>query len=220
MDGGSNRNVIEQNLVEDNGHDGMALIGSSDDVVADNVIRNHRVGVRVNDRGSDRNVLRNNVIAGNDIGVQAFGGATTTGMYDNTIEASRKTALLLDSPGSEVTGGKVRGAPRGMEIRAATRVADVGLSEVGQGIVVTATGSADVDHVDVAATDRSVQVRSGGSLRLQRSTLDAPSITRRSWMPLAGISAVSMAVLLQFVSHLRTRRRREVLAPPGVWNTT
>ena len=219
MDGASNRNLIERNLIERNGQDGIALIGSSDEVVAENIIRNNRVGVRVNDQGSDRNVLRSNLISGNEIGVQTFGGATETRLVDNTVEASRKTGLLLESPGTEVTGGTVRAANRGIEIRSTAQVADVSVSEVGQGIVVTASGSADVDHVNVAAKGKPVDVRRGGSMRIQRSTLNDPPV-EKSWMSLVGIAALSLAVLLHAVSHIRTRHRKEVLAPPGVWNTT
>ncbi len=118
-----------------------------------------------------------------------------------------------------MTGGKIRAASRGIEIRSSTRVADVGLSEVGRGIVVTAGGSADVDNVNVESTGKPVDVRPGGSLRLQRSTLSAPPV-ERSWMPLVGVAALALALLLQAMSHVRTRRRREVLAPPGVWNTS
>ncbi len=98
MDGGSNRNLIERNLIERNGQDGIALIGSSDEVVTENIIRNNRVGVRINDRGSDRNVVRSNLISGNEIGVQSFAGATETRLIANTVEASRRTGLLLESP--------------------------------------------------------------------------------------------------------------------------
>ena len=219
MDGGSDRNLIEGNTVEDNAKDGIVVISSSDVVVVGNVVRRHRVGVRVNQRGSDRDAVRDNVIEDSQLGVQAYGGATETTVAGNTVVASSRVALVLDSPGSLVTGGDVRRAPRGLEIRAATRVADVTLVQVEQGLVVTGTGIADVERVDVAAGSRPVRVEPGGTLRVADSTLDGRPAARDRWLPLAGLAAVSVAVSLQMVSRLRHRDRRAVQAPPGVWNT-
>ncbi|HVF14957.1 MAG TPA: right-handed parallel beta-helix repeat-containing protein [Acidimicrobiales bacterium] len=220
IDGDSNRNLVEGNAVEDNAKDGIAVIASSDNQVVDNSVRNHRVGVRISREGSARNVVRDNLIVTSLTGVQAFAGATETTIADNTVLASRDVGMLLDSPGSQVTGGWVWGGGKGIEIRAVTRIAGVTLADVDRGIVVTGTGSAAGDHVTVGARHRPVQVHPGGSLRLTESSLGEVASGPDSWMPLAGVAAVGVAVLLQALSHRRERQRRAEHAPPGVWNTT
>ncbi|MDQ3304482.1 MAG: right-handed parallel beta-helix repeat-containing protein [Actinomycetota bacterium] len=222
MDFASDRNLIEANVVEDNAKDGIVLLGSADNVVVDNVIRGNRVGVRVNNLESGRNEVRGNMLEGNQIGVQAYGGASDLLIIDNTINQSTETAMVLEAPRTEVRGGSIDGAARGVDIRTATSVTGLRVAHVDQGVVVASTGIARLVELDVNARIQSLRVEPGGMVEVEGSRLfplsDEVPPAEGGWLPLAGVAAVTTGLTLEIVRWRRERRDLPSPAPDHIWN--
>lgn len=225
LDFESDRNLVENNLVEENGGDGIVLLGSADNVVAGNVVRNNRVGIRVNHESSRNNHVRDNVIVGNQDGLQAYGGAADLLVTGNHIYDTGGTAMLLDAARAVVRGGAVRGADRGLVIQTATEVSGLTVSDVDEGVIVAPTGFARLEGVTVDARQRSLRIDGEGFIEVNGSLLQpAPPGTKlgegssMAWLPLAGIGAVTMAVVLEVLRWVRERRDVPSPAPAGVWN--
>lgn len=81
---GSSGNRIRKNVTTRNGHDGIQLLGSSDNVIEHNVVRDqlgaNGCGVNVA-TGSQRNVVRHNLLVNNEWGIQIADAAA----LDNEI---------------------------------------------------------------------------------------------------------------------------------------
>ena len=216
----SNRNLVEDNRVEDNAADGIVVIGSSENLLSRNVVRNHRTGVRIHDPNSDGNRVRENLLEDNEIGVQAYDGARDLVITDNRVVRSRDAGMVLDAPRSVVTGGEIRSATTGLEVRTITRISDVKMSAVGEALVVSDTGIADVEGVELPRGRQSVRVEPGGLAELGTVPLEpGPGLPARPLTALAGAAAVSLAVALHVLARRRSRRERALAAPPHVWNT-
>ncbi|MBW3642884.1 MAG: right-handed parallel beta-helix repeat-containing protein [Actinobacteria bacterium] len=223
MDFRSDRNMIEANLVENNAGDGIVLLGSGQNTVVDNVVRGNRVGVRVNNLDSNANKVHRNRIEGNKIGLQAYGGAGDLLVTDNVVLDSADTGMMIDAPRSVVRGGEVRGAIRGVDVRTASTLSDLRISEVDHGVVVASTGIAELVRLDVNARLESLRVETGGMVTVSDSRLfpappDLGSSEGVPWLPLAGVAAVLIGVMLEL---LRSRRERRGLPSPAtarIWN--
>ncbi len=223
MDFRSDRNLIEANVVEDNDKDGIVLLGSADNVVVDNVVRGNRVGVRVNNLDSGSNEVRSNLIEGNEIGVQAYGGANELLLADNTITRTTETAMMLEAPRTQVQGGEITGAARGVDVRTATRISGLRIADVDQGVVVASTGIARLAELDVHARHESLRTEPGGLVEVERSVLvplpeDTTSPPPDLWLPMAGVGAVVIALLLELLRWVRERRDLPSPTPVGIWN--
>ncbi|MBW3573531.1 MAG: right-handed parallel beta-helix repeat-containing protein [Actinobacteria bacterium] len=223
LDFESNRNRVENNLVEDNAGDGIVVLGSADNVVVDNVIRRNRVGVRVNNLASSGNTISANRMEGNHTGLQAYGGASDLQITGNTIVDSIETGMKLDAPRSVVRGDEIRGAARGIDIRTTAQLWGVRISEVERGVTVASTGIARLEQVDVNASLQALRVDPGGLVTVDNSTLvpaPADPVARRQdpWLPLVGVSAILVAVLLELVRWKRERRDLPSPIPAEVWN--
>ncbi len=225
MDTSSNRNHVESNLVENNAKDGIVLLGSGENVVVDNVVRNNRVGIRINGVESIANRIERNLIEGHEIGLQAYGGAADTVVVDNTVLDSSVMGMALEAPRSQVLGGEIRGAPRGVGIRTATSVSGVRISDVDEGVVASDTGIADLDQLEVAARRSSLRVEDGGLVELRGSTMTPPAFgpvdssgDDSDWLPFAGVAAILIAVFLELVRWRRERHDDATPAPAQVWN--
>ncbi|MGH9189962.1 MAG: right-handed parallel beta-helix repeat-containing protein [Acidimicrobiales bacterium] len=224
IDRSSSGNLIEGNIVENNGLDGIVITRSANNVVRGNVIRNQATGVRVNGLDSNGNTISNNRIERTHTGIHAYGGTADLTLDGNTIVETTGTAMVMEAARSTITGGEIRRAAKGIDIRSFTRVSGVAMSDVDQGVRVTGTGIAQVDGIEVDARAKPVQVAPDGFIDLARSTLRSATFTsapRRPWMPLIGAGSVSVAVLLQGLSRRRRRDadRLMVAPPPGIWNT-
>ncbi len=225
MDSSSDRNRIEANVVENNAKDGIVLFGSAENVVVDNVVRNNRVGIRVNGVESTANRIEANLVEGHEIGLQAYGGAADTVIVDNTILDSSVMGMALEAPRSQVLGGEIRGGPRGVGIRTATSVSGMRISDVDEGVVVSDTGIADLDQLEVTARRSSLRVEDGGLVELQGSTMTPPAFgpgdtddDDSDWLPFAGVAAILTAVFLELVRWRRERHDDATPAPAQVWN--
>ncbi|MGH9000871.1 MAG: right-handed parallel beta-helix repeat-containing protein, partial [Acidimicrobiia bacterium] len=226
LDFESNHNVVAANTVEDNEGDGIVILGSSANVVEDNVVRRNRVGLRANKPGT-ANVVRNNRFVGNRIGIEAYEGAADLTLSGNVVSASGRAGMILDAPGSTVAGGRISGGTIGIELRAATSVRDVAIRAAGDGVVVRAGAAATITQVTVDAGRIGARVEPGGTLEVRRSTLDADRPTKGDvivgratvlisappertlpWLALAGITAVVVAVALECLAFTRERRVR------------
>lgn len=225
------RNLVEDNLSEDNTGDGIVLLGSGDNVVADNVVRRNRVGIRVHHLGSQGNEIRDNLLEANGDGLQAYGGASDLTITGNRVLDTTGTAMLLDAPRSAVRGGEIQGAARGLAIHTATRISDLQVSGVQEGVVVTPTGIAELTGVGVRASQNALRVDGEGLVEVHDSNLvpspagevlsdgsDGSDGSDDLWLPLIGIGAVTLAVLLEVLRWVRERRDLPSPAPAEVWN--
>jgi parallel beta-helix repeat protein len=223
MDTSSDRNRIEANLVENNVKDGIVLLGSAENVVIDNVVRNQRVGIRLTGVESTGNRIEANLVEGHEIGLQAYGGASEMVAVDNTVLDSSAMGMALEAPRSEVRGGEIRGTPRGVGIRTATSLSGVVISDVDEGVVVADTGIADLDQLQVTAREESVRLSAGGLVEVRGSTMLPPAFESvetddTEWLPFAGVGAILTAVLLELNRWRRERHDDVSPAPAQVWN--
>lgn len=223
MDSSSDRNRIESNLVEGNAKDGIVLLDSAENVVIGNVVRGNRVGIRVNGLESIGNRIERNVIEGHEIGLQAYGGAAEVVATDNAVHDSSKMGMALEAPRSEVRGGEIRGAPRGVGVRTDTSLSGISISDVDEGVVVAETGIADLHELTVTAREESVRLETGGLVEVRSSTLSPVPFEQvetddDGWLPFAGIAAILIAVSLELMRWLRERHDDTTPAPAQVWN--
>jgi parallel beta-helix repeat protein len=234
MDERSGQNVITGNRVEQNGREGIVLLGSSDNLVEDNVVIGHRVGVRVNQPGA-RNVLRRNRIEGNRVGVEAYGGASELTVVDNEVRGNSRTGMILNAPGSTLHGGRVSGSTSGIDLRSAdTAVSGVSIQGVDTGIVMRRSAKAELEQVSVRARRVGIQADPGSAVTVRQSRVKAPDPTRGKvqsvagnrfsgrrllprapWLALAGAIAVACAIVLELLQLIRERRERS----RGAWTT-
>ncbi|HSH58325.1 MAG TPA: right-handed parallel beta-helix repeat-containing protein, partial [Acidimicrobiales bacterium] len=223
LDFESNRNRVEANLVEDNAGDGIVVLGSGDNVVIGNDIRRNRVGVRLNNLASTGNTVSGNRMEANRIGVQAYGGASDVEIIDNTILNSVETGMILDAPRTVVRHDEIRGAPQGVDIRTTTRLSAVQISGVELGVTVANTGIARLEEVEVEASVDGLRVDRGGRVSITGSHLfpeptDLASSEPDTWLPLIGVGAVLVAVMLELLRWRRERRDLPSPIPAEVWN--
>ncbi len=230
LDADSDRNLVAGNRVEDNAGDGIVLLGSSRNVVEDNVVSGNRIGVRANKPG-EANVVRRNRIQGNDVGIHAYGGASRVAMSNNQVEDSTRAGIILDAAGSTVRGGNVSGGDNAIEIRTAAAVSGVRIDDARDGVVVRHLARADLRRLQVRVTRVGVRADPGASAALTATEVVARTPTRGSvhigsgstvgkpahprplpWLALAGLVAVICAIGLEVLAHARDRRTHRVLS--------
>ncbi|MDQ3945576.1 MAG: right-handed parallel beta-helix repeat-containing protein [Actinomycetota bacterium] len=231
LDDNSDRNVVAGNRVENNQGDGIVLLGSSRNIIEDNVVSGNRIGVRANKPG-EGNVVRRNRIEGNDVGVHAYGGASKLTLRDNQVEDSGRAGIILDAAGSAVWGGNVSGGDNAIEIRQPAVVSGVEVDRSRDGVVVRPGASAELERLRVRVSRVGIRVEPGGSADVSGSRVVARTPTRGEvkagpdsrlgkpehprplpWLALAGLVAVCCAVLFEVLAHARDRRTRRLLSP-------
>jgi parallel beta-helix repeat protein len=231
LDASSDRNVVAGNRVENNQGDGIVLLGSSRNVVEDNVVTGNRIGVRANKAAAD-NIVRRNRIDGNDVGIHAYGGATKLTALDNEVEHSTQAGVILEAPGSVVRGGIVAGGGNAIELRTPAAVSGVEVRDARDGIVVRPGARGELERLRVRVRRVGVRVEPGASAALAGSRVVARTPTRGSvhidsasrvgkpeharpwpWLALAGVVAVGSAIVLETLAHARDRRLRRALSP-------
>lgn len=242
MDHTSDGNRITGNLVERNAKDGIVLLGSSNTIVENNMVRANKVGIRVN-QPSLRNRIEGNQVEDNVVGLHLYGGAAESMIVGNKVTGAKKAGMVLDAPRSTVQGGQIRNAPLGLDLRSVTSVSETTVTEVERGVLVRPKGVADLKALEVRASGSGIEVEPGGqaSVAGSRVTARVPvhgalhsstgnilvTIRDRSpvpepdsrWPVVAGVAIILLAIPLEV---LRGRRdpKRTVQAPGGVWNTT
>lgn len=236
IDDGSDRNHVVANLVEGNRGDGIVLLGSGNTTVARNVIRDNRVGVRVNNHGAVGNVVRNNLIEGNRVGVEAYRGAADLRLVDNVVRHHIDTGLRLAAAHTTVRGGLIAGGDTGIDIRSLVDVDRVRIADVDRGVRVAPGAVASLARVYVDAADVGVSIDEPADTDLRSSRIDAPTAVRgpltfaeanimssapfvRSWLPIAGVAVLFVAVAFELLRGFRSRHQEPPLAPAAVWNT-
>jgi hypothetical protein len=130
--------------------------------------------------------------------------------------------MVLEAPRTEVRGGSIDGAVRGVDIRTATSVTGLRVAHVDQGVVVASTGIARLVDLDVNARIQSLRVEPGGMVEVEGSRLfplsDEVAPTEGGWLPLAGVAAVTTGLTLEIVRWRRERRDLPSPAPDQIWN--
>jgi parallel beta-helix repeat protein len=235
VDERSDRNTVSGNVAEGNGDDGIVILGSSGNLVRDNVVRRNRVGIRVNLRSGHNRVQRNRV-SGNRIGIELYGGAHAVRLSGNQISDSATHGLVLEAPGSTSRDDRVSGSPVGVEIRAPARLRGTTVTQVDRGIVVTGRGIAAIDGVTVRAAVAGLDLQHGALVRLRTSSLASASPLSGSrpravlanrliaprgpvrWLAIAGVAYLAVAIVLQLVHRSRNRIVKRSLreVPHGV----
>lgn len=236
LDDGSDRNHVVANLVEGNRGDGIVLLGSGDSTVARNVIRDNRVGVRVNNEGAVGNVVRNNLIEGNRVGVEAYRGAADLRLIDNVVRDHIDTGLRLAAARTWVHGGVVSDVDTGIDVRSLVDVDRVRISGVDRGVRIAPGAVASVEELRIDAVDVGVAVDEPADTTLRSSRIDAATPVRgpltlaeanvmssapfvRSWLPIAGVAVLVVAVAFELLRGFRSRHQAPPRAPAAVWNT-
>lgn len=221
LDKNSDRNLVVDNLVEDNEGDGIVLLNSSHNTVRDNVVRRNRVGIRANRRGGDNRIVDNEVVA-NRRGVELYGGAHDIELTGNRIVDSATEGLVMAAPASVSRSNLVSGSPLGIRVRSLAEITETSVLGAEQGVVVEDTGIAVLDDSRVRADEVGVVTAPGGLVRIAGSTVSAPEPLRGeprsvvdnrlvtpseplSWLALSGLLFVVVAVLLQLLHHYRNR---------------
>lgn len=241
MDFESDRNVIEGNLVEDNAVDGIVVLGSSDVVVRDNLVRGNTVGVRLNGQGFSNLVERNRLV-GNERGIQVYEGAYDTTLVANRVVGSTQAGIVLDETGVVSRRDVVEGGPIGLDVRGPSLVERTQVRGTTIGVRIERRAIAELRDLDVQATEIGVEVEEGAIARLFDSRVRSPDpvagadlleaegneLTRPlaslPWLAIAGAAFVVLAFVFQVVHRVRTRRveprSREREMPPVVRGTS
>jgi parallel beta-helix repeat protein len=221
MDFESNGNVVADNLVEHNQGDGIVILGSSRTLVSGNTVRHNRVGIRVN-QVSAGNSLTENRLEDNVRGVELYGGARDIHLSGNQISDSSGAGMVLEAPASISAGDVVTGSPIGIDVRSLAEIRRTRVSDVDRGVVVSGRGIAALGHLRVEALDTGVAVAPAALVRLDHSDIEAGrpvsgrlryslgNELRRPpsawpWLPLAGVSFLSAAVVLELMHWARNR---------------
>jgi hypothetical protein len=122
-----------------------------------------------------------------------------------------------------IQGGSITGSTTGIDVQAATAVTGTAVGQVGTGIRARAVGEVRIEDVDVDAGDVGLDVAEGTSVLLVDSRVQAVyslrgpveqrGVNDLSLPPVPvlgaiGVPLVLLAVVLELVAVLRTRRRR------------
>ncbi|HEX2259480.1 MAG TPA: right-handed parallel beta-helix repeat-containing protein, partial [Actinomycetota bacterium] len=221
MDAGSNRNEITVNRVENNLKDGIVAHGSSDLLIADNLIRGNRQGIRSKGESLRNQYLRNRLVD-NNRGIELYGGVRNAVIRDNVVRGSREIGLILDAPGSRVLGGTVDGGELGVDARAPASLSGLVVGGVDRGLLVR-RGTLDGYGVTVEARKAAVTTEGRALVRLVRSNVrsDKPALDADPkrwgpgteeqgpplpWTTAVGIGLIAAAVALEAFHRFRLRR--------------
>lgn len=79
--------------------------------------------------------------------------------------------MVLEAPRTEVRGGSIDGAARGVDIKTATSVSGLRITNVDQGVVIASTGTARLVELHVDARNQSLRVEPGGMVEVEGSRL-------------------------------------------------
>lgn len=235
MDLGSDRNAIVANRSEHNNGDGIVLSESWDVVVADNLVRGNRVGIRSVGE-SLRNRFRSNRVVDNADGIELYGGTRDAVLEGNVVRGFKGTGLEVDAPGSRVKGGWVQGGSTGVDVGASASIQDLSIREVKRGLIVRDGAVASGRGLTVDARQVAVAADPGGSVKLAASRLRAPQSARAAgveWgagmqeqvsqtppIALAGIGFLAAAVALEVFRRLRDPRTTPGVSPATVGSVT
>jgi parallel beta-helix repeat protein len=228
---GSDGNVIVANRVEHNGLDGIVITDSWHEVVADNLVRGNRVGIRSDGESLDNRFAGNRVID-NATGIELHDGTRGSILERNVIRGSKSTALVLAAPGSQVSGGVVEGGFKGVDVRAPASLTGVSMRQVEQGLIVGRGVSLATRDLTIEAAQVAVVAERGAVVQIAASRLQAHQATsgagvhlgpgieqekaRVPWLRVAGIVFIAAAITLEVVRRLRNRRDHASLRVPAL----
>lgn len=227
LDAFSDRNVIENNLVERNKGDGIVLIGSGHSLIVNNTVRSNRTGIRLHRIGSSDIEIRGNVLDGNRAGIHAYGGAHNIVIEGNVISNSSRPGITVQAGATRIVDTIIHSAPVGIEIGTAVDIEGVEISEVDRGIVVRSDSILEIRSSAIEAVDAAIRLHPqalasiGDQVGLNAPDpvhVPVPTLYWRRWLPLVGLAAIVIAVVLEIFRIARTREEAFGLAPPGVTN--
>jgi parallel beta-helix repeat protein len=226
---GSDGNVIVANRVEHNGLDGIVITDSWYEIVADNLVRHNRIGIRSDGESLDNRFAGNRVVD-NVTGIQLHEGTRDSILQGNLIRGSKSTALVLAAPGSQVRGGVVEGGFKGVDIRAPASLTGVSIRQVERGLIVGAGVSLATRDLAIEAGQVAVVAERAATVKIAASRLSAPQLSSGTgvqleagiaqkkvgvpWLRVAGIVFVAAAITLEVVRRLRNRRNHAGLRVP------
>lgn len=183
-----------------------------------------RTGLKI-ERGAEDVTATGLRLAGGEDGVVANPGSVAVVIRDLVAEGIGNDAVRTYSPGTQILGGRVRGADTGVVASAGTLVADTAITEVGTGLRARGTEPVAAERVDVAALTLGVDAGPGTPTTLTDSKVQALEAVRGA-VTLVGVNQISLpplnllgaigvplvllAVALEVVHWLRQRRVRRV----------
>lgn len=212
--------TVDRNQVERNGEDGLVLRAAGHAALTGNTVTGNRVGVRLADR-SGHNLLQHNRIHGNQVGVELYDGSHDTRLAGNQVTASARVGMVLEAPATGSRGDQVHGSPVGVEVRGQAALHALRVDRAGRGVVVTGQGTARLTAASIRAATVAVATEPGGHARVAGSALHAPTpllgIPARgqagnqlieppgptTWLALAGLTCVILAIALQVLHRVR-----------------
>ena len=221
MDLDSSRNTITVNRVENNLKDGIVAHGSSDLLIADNLIRGNRQGIRSKGQSLRNQFLRNRLVD-NNRGIELYGGVRDAVIRDNVVRGSKEVGLILDAPGSRVLGGIVDGGELGVDTRAPATISRLVVGRVDRGLLVR-RGTLEGHAVTVEARKAAVTTEGRSLVRLVRSNVRSDNLAFGAdpkrwgpgteeqgpplpWTTTVGIGLIAAAVALEAFHRFRLRQ--------------
>jgi parallel beta-helix repeat protein len=219
MDALSSGNVIEHNFVERNTRDGIVVTHSDHTTVRGNTVRDHRVGVRVNETSTDTRVTNNRIVE-NRRGVQVYDGAFAATFYENFVADSTQAAFDIDAEGVSSAADVIARTPVGIKTTKSTQIISADITGVDRGILVNAPGAVEVSGSTINAAIAGVA--GNGLLTLRDSVIESPLpvdsrarllpgnrfIVRPPTLVIAGLGMLAAAVILHQVQRWRERDSR------------
>jgi parallel beta-helix repeat protein len=229
----SDRNTIVVNRVEHNKKDGIVAHSSSDLLVADNLVRGNRQGIR-SQAESLRNKFMGNRIVGNRRGVELYDGVRGAVLQGNVVRGSTEIGLVLDAPGSKVLNGIVEGSELGVDIRAPVSISGLRVRGVDRGVVVRRGSVLKGDSLTVEAGKAAVIPEPTAAVTLAFSNLRSnqlppgqtvewgPGTEEQGppipWTAPVAVALIGVAVALELLHRLRLRHTPRGPEQP-LWNT-
>ena len=130
IDTGSYNVRLEDNEVVGNQIDGVVILKSRDNEIVNNIIRENRVGIRVNGEGSDGNKVQGNTIENNSRGIEVYGGATSLTVDGSIVRGSERAGIVVAAPSTRVLNADIAGGLVGIDLRAPAQVSNVNVADV------------------------------------------------------------------------------------------
>lgn len=110
---GSSRNTIRSNLTTENGHDGIQVQNSPQNMIEHNTSFANpsaiACGINIAAAGSIGNIIRHNETFQNQFGIQVIGGAANNVIFDNSSHDNRRLGIrnIVGSNGTKIENNRV-----------------------------------------------------------------------------------------------------------------
>lgn len=236
VDAGSHDVVLEENEASDNAIDGIVLLHSPSNRVTNNLVRDNRVGIRINGEGSSANRLEGNTVESNVNGIQIYGGANTATVNGEVVRRSEQIGVMVDAPSTLLLNVDVAGGRIGVDLRSPSSIRGGAISDVEVGVAVRSPERVAIDGVRVTAEAIGVRVDRRSSASLSGTTVVAPQPYKGSeqivrgndvevrtlappglhWFGVFGFAFLVIGLTLEAVRRVRNRGRSLGGSPPEI----